>query len=129
MSFSLVLLQQLIGNGVTRTIRKTITASGNPRVSEAVASPAVGDLLINIDYSAMTMLWISSDQPVSLAPKDSGGSSAGEAIAVDSDAGYVWTSDSGLDNPFTADVAKFTPTNASGSSANVVIEVLVDATP
>lgn len=130
MSFSLVILSQLTGNGATRTVRETCTGSANPRVSESIPDSST-DLHVNIaiDASEMTMIWISADGALTVEPFDASNASVGTAITLTATSGYKWTSASGVANPFSGDVAYFHVTNASGAAVALVIEALTDATP
>lgn len=130
MSFSLVILSQLTGNGATRTVRETCTGSSNPRVSESIPdSSSDKHVNIAIDESEMTMLWISADGALTVEPMSGADASVGDPITLSATNGYKWTSASGVTNPFSDDVAYFHVTNASGAAVNLVIETLTDATP
>ena len=130
MSYTLRLIQQLSGNGTTRTITRTCTGSGNPRVSEAIPDDSTNlSVTIAIDKSAMSLLWISSNYALTLTPYDASDQTAGDPITIGADNAYTWHSSNGAENPFSADVAYFKVTNASGYEAALVIEALEDATP
>lgn len=130
MAISLVLLTQLTGNGTTRTSRRTCTGTGNPRVSEAIPDSSTDKhVTCAIDKSVMTMIAIFSDKAITMTAMDASDQACSSEIAVGPDQAYTWNSASGIANPFSADVAYFHVTNASGAEAALSIDVLQDATP
>ena len=82
---------------------------------------------IALDVSQVVSFFIVSDQAITLETND--GTTPDDTLSLVADKVYDWDSDSYDNFKLTTDVTNFYFTNASGSTANVQIRVLVDPTP
>jgi hypothetical protein len=107
---------------------KQYTGSSKVSLDETVASGST-DLLINvaIDVSAVKSFILLSDQAVTIETNN--GAAPDNTIVLVANVAYVWTTDSYDTFKLTVDVTKIYVTNASGSTATIKLEALVDATP
>lgn len=106
----------------------TITADGEANLEVAVADESA-DLAINvaIDYSALKLLYIVSDQDLTVETND--GSSPDDTLTLLAGIPIVWFEGCGFTNPLSADVTALYATNASGADATLTVKTLQDATP
>ena len=114
------------GLDVTRATVYTDEASTAIDKAEATAST---DFLIALvqDVSETTVVYIVSDQVVTL---EFNNSTTGEpTIVLVADVPYIWHTNSYLTDLLTTDITKLYVTNTSGSTANIKIRFLYDATP
>ncbi len=79
-----------------------------------------------LDVSAISAIWIRSDQNVTLETNNGG--SPDDTISLLANKPYVWVSDSYFTNKLTTDITALFFTNASGSAAVVQIGVVYDST-
>jgi hypothetical protein len=79
----------------------------------------------NIDVSQLKSLFILSTKDVSFQTNSAG--SPTNTIELKANVAYVWTFDSGITNPLTADVTAVYLTNPGASAARVQLEAAFDA--
>ena len=116
-------------NGNESLSRKvTITADGEANVVVAVAD-AASDLAVNIaiDFSALKLLYLVSDQDLTVETND--GTTPDDTLTLKAGKPLLWFEDSGFSNPLSADVTSLHVTNASGTDATLTVKTLQDATP
>jgi hypothetical protein len=128
MSYSITVEEKLITADRTIAKTQTLTASSRTGLSESVPDSST-DLQINvaIDFSAMTLFYLVSDQDVTV--ETNSGDAADDTITLTAGVPVIWHTDSAHDCPLTADVTAIFVTNASGAAAQVDLEVLQDSTP
>jgi len=80
---------------------------------------------ITIDVSEITVMIMTSDQAVTITSQN--GSQA--AIVLAAGVPYIWTTSSYFTNKLTHDVTTLSVENASGSTADFKLYVLLDSTP
>lgn len=81
----------------------------------------------DVDQSAMKMLYLESSEDVTLETNDT--DSPDDTLDLKAGEPVMWHSDGFASNPFSEDITDLYFTNASGSDAEIVMEVLTDATP
>lgn len=114
------------GAGVSRT--KSYSGSLEVSVSESVDNGQTDDeITVTLDVSATKSFYIVSDQAVTVETND--GSSADNTLSLVAGVPYVWTTDSYDSFLLDTDVTSIFVTNASGSTANIELRAIVDATP
>lgn len=106
----------------------TVTADSEANYELAVADEST-DLTANvaIDYSAVKLLYIVSDQDLTIETND--GDTPDDTLTLVANKPLVWFEGCGYTNPLSADVTAVYLTNASGTDATLNIKVLQDATP
>lgn len=128
MTVSLYRTQQVSGNGIAVSASQTYVYSGNPHVSETIENGSV-----NVDcvfkYANLAFIAIFASGALTLQAYTALDAAVGDPISVTSTKAFIWASDDGTTNPFDANVAYFTVTNATGSDVTLNIEPLTDATP
>ena len=128
MSFEHVIAEQVTTNG--RTVRQENTFSGDGQVSRSVeVADSETNMLINfaLDVSQIKSIYIKSDQDLTLETND--GESPDNTLNLTANVPYVWHENSLFTNLLTVDITALYATNASGSTATLEIEALVDSTP
>lgn len=133
MSITLKLTRSTVQSGLS-PVSYEISKTGSrlESVSEAIADEAVDTLVACvIDVSALKMLLIGSDQDITLETNNPGGASAApdQTLELKANQPIVWAEEDADDCPLTDDVDGVYITNASGSTANLEIRALEDATP
>ncbi len=112
-------------------LSQTVESSGTSEVNidEAVADSSTDlEITFLIDQSAMTSLYIESDQDILI--ETNSGSAPTDSLTLVANEPITWTTNSVHSNQITADVtANIFITNSSGSTANLKIRALQDATP
>ena len=125
----------------THRIQRIWQDAGNESVSQQEA--VVADLETNldvaiadgqtakqinvaIDISALKLLFISSDQDVTIETNNS--STPDDTIEITANVPLIWTPDCGFACPLTEDVAAMYLANASGEEAAFKVRLLLDAT-
>jgi hypothetical protein len=123
-----------LGLGVTiggDSVNKTITVSGTGRVSLSAESIADGqtDKQVNlaIDVTAVVGFYIVSSQNVTLETNN--GTTPDDTLNLIAGEPYLWHTNALDAFLLTTDVTAFFITNASGSSAQIDMECVYDATP
>lgn len=109
---------------------KTITGTGSLEInlSESVSNGQT-DFQINvaIDVSAVKTFYLVSDQAVTVETNN--GTTPTNTISLTANDPYVWWTNSYDTFKLTGDVTALFITNASGSTANIELRAIVDATP
>lgn len=106
----------------------SVTGSSKTEISESIAnSQTDADIVVAIDVSAVKAFYIRSSQDVTVETND--GSSPDDTLSLLANRPYIWDEDDYDSFLLTADVTVLYITNASGSTADIEIRVLQDATP
>ncbi len=115
--------------GVILSQTVEISGTGEVNVDEAIPDSSTDlEITFLIDQSAMVSLYIESDQAIKI--ETNSGSAPTDDIDIVANEPIIWTTNSVHANPITADVtANIFITNSSGSTANLKIRALQDATP
>lgn len=117
-----------VGGSGSVTASETIEGGGEDnRNVELLGSAMDVEVDLEFAYSRLKSFFIVADQAVTLETNSS--SAAIDTIALGAGVPMVWTSASGIDNPFTADVTKIFLTNDADDVAIVQMRVLVDPLP
>lgn len=125
------------GSGRTLKMQKSTESNGSGSISDAVADSSTDFLIaLVIDISQLQNFYIQSDQDVTLEFNNS--TTGVPTIALKANVPFVWTREIaayfdpavtiGAEAPFTSDITALYVTNASGSTAHVDAEWLVDVT-
>jgi len=128
MTISLQRTQSVSGNGISLQASTTYAYSGNPHVSEVV-STGVTTVDCVFKYANLAFIAIFANGALSLQAKTSAGVNNGSVITISATKAFIWSSDGGTANPFSADIAKFEVTSAVVADVTLNIEPLTDATP
>lgn len=114
--------------GQSVTSNQNITGEGVTELDVTVGA-AVTDKEVEVQFrmAALQHLLLTTDKDVTLETNSA--SVPGNTIALKANVPFLWVKDSGIANPFTADVTKFFFTNAGAADAAVKIRMLKDATP
>lgn len=115
--------------GSTQTIEKALTGSGQIEMDESVATGQVDkEIAVSIDVSQVVSFELYSDVAITVETNatDGGG---GNTLALIGGIPYRWCTNWYDTFKFTVDITKMYITNASGSTANITLRVLYDATP
>lgn len=128
MSFTHTITKRYQGPG--STIEQTVsqTASGSIEIDEAITNGADRHIVVSWLNANVKSIYILSDQNLTVEWNDSAGADGSVSLLANQALTYQAN---GYDtNPFVAaDVTDLYVTNASGTTANLSIRVLVDATP
>lgn len=120
----------------TKVIRKTVTSSDESKLSQSYSvadSQTDEQHAIDLDVSTIKSLYIVSTQVVTLEWNDASGTQG--ALALLANEPVLWWNTQVTDggntlNPVgTADITDFYVTNASGSTAEINVEIVYDASP
>lgn len=115
-------------DGKTLSDVKEYTGSISKSLEESVADSVTDGLVaFTLDISACKFLLITSDQDVILETNDGG--TPIDTINLLANVPFLWTVDSYYVNLIGTDITALFFTNSSGSTANIKIESLEDATP
>lgn len=115
-------------SGRTISITNTYTGSQSLSINEEIADGATNaQVNAAIDVSATKSFLIVSDQDVTV--ETNSGSTPDDTIDLVANQPYTWNPDAYDDFLLGTDVTAFFITNASGETATVQIEALIDATP
>ena len=127
MSVAFGFTEKVVIDGATRQQATTITADKRTTLHTAIAN-AVTDGLheLAVDVSQVKAVFILSDQDLTLET-NSGGSPA-NTLALKANVPYIWYTNKPQALVFTTDITALYITNASGSTANLIAEFLVDPT-
>jgi hypothetical protein len=123
---------QYAGGGVNK--ESTITKSSTGRVSwEEDVVTASTDFQINcptVDISACTMIYILSTQDVVFETNNGTPGEVGETLTLKANEPYVWWTNAPFVNKLTIDITtNVFITNASGATATITFEAILDTTP
>jgi len=115
-------------NSIQQTVAKT--ASGDQKINEDIADSETDfPIAFALDVSAAEMIYILSDQDITL--ETNSGSEADDTLALKAGEPVHYWKGGPIANPFASevDVTGLYITNASGSTANLQMVALYDATP
>lgn len=128
MSFTHVVSQSIDSGAGAITKSKTYTNSGRISISEDIATAITdGPIIVAIDVSAVESFLLVSNQDVTIETNNA--TTPSDTINLLAGVPYIWTTDSYDTLKLTVDVTIIYVTNASGATATIQIEALVDATP
>lgn len=129
MSYSHTLTQTIDpsgGNAVTAN--KQYTATSQVRVKEPVANGQTDrQIFVSIKVAVVKSIIIKSTQNVTL--ETNSGTTPSNTLNLLANVPYIWNTDSYDALKLTVDVTSVFITNASGASADIDIDVIVDPTP
>lgn len=127
MAFTLSLVEQVTNGGDTIKQEQIFSNTYRKSVDESIATGQT-DYLVSFELTVAkcVAIFVKSDQDVTL--ETNSGSSPTNTIALKANIPYVWYTNKYDSLKFTSDVTKIYITNASGSTARLQIEALVDAT-
>lgn len=111
-------------------ISKSVAYTGTERISIELTIPTATtnqEITIAFTRAQLQSLYIVSDYALTL--KTNSTSSPGDTITLQADVPWNWETGGYFSQPLAADVTKIYATNASGSTATLQIEVLLDSTP
>ena len=119
----------LLQGGVTLSQSVTSSGSSEINIDEAIADSSTDlEITLTLDQSEMVSIYIESDQNITI--ETNSGSAPTDTLTLVANEPIIWTTNSVHSNPITADItANIFVTNASGSTANLKIRALQDATP
>jgi len=120
---------EVTNNGTVRTTTKSYTGTLSVTVDgETVADSQTDQLLVmSLDVSAVKSFWMVSDQALTVETND--GTTPADTIVLVANVPYVWCTDSYDTFLLGTDVTALYLTNASGSTATLKIEAVVDPSP
>ena len=128
MAFSHTVSYSVAASSGTLSRSKSYTGSSQVEVSESVADSETDyDIVVAIDVSAVKSFYIVSDQTVTV--ETNSGSEADDTLSLVAGVPYVWNTDSYDSFQLGTDVTVLYVTNASGSTANIELRCVMDATP
>jgi len=116
-------------SGGTKLVSKenTYTADQEQSYSFTVADASTDFLVaMTLDVSQLKLIYIVSDQAITL--ETNSGSAPSDTITLVADVPYVWHTGSYYTNLLATDITATYWTNASGATANVDIQIVVDPT-
>lgn len=121
--------QEVSGGSTLLTRTKAYTGTLAVSLDAETVADAQTDQqsVLSLDVSAVKSFYIVSSQAVTL--ETNSGSSPANTIALLADIPYIWTTDSYDTFLLTTDVTSFFFTNASGSTATIYMEAIIDSTP
>ena len=119
----------LLQGGVTLSQSVTSSGSSESNIDEAIADSSTDlEITLTLDQSEMVSIYIESDQNITI--ETNSGSAPTDTLTLVANEPIIWTTNAVHSNPITADItANIFVTNASGSTANLKIRALQDATP
>ena len=120
----------IVSPGTQEVYSKTFTGTSEYRLDEAIADSTTDQLIAaSLDVSAIKAVEMMSDQDITVETNSS--SSPTDTFVLQADVPYRWNTEMVAYDALllTADVTALYLTNASGSTANIKMRVLSDATP
>lgn len=129
MSFNATTTEQITIDGEVVSSNNSFTDSAVLKITETVADGLTDEQISGaaIDVSEIAVLYILSDQDVTLETNNAG--APADTIALLAGVPLLWYSTSYYTNLLTTDVTAIFITNASGFAAKIKIRVLYDSTP
>lgn len=128
MAIEHVVTQMVLVQGQTRQRSKTYSAESSQTIEKAITDSTTDEqITIAIVKAQVISLYMQSDQDLQLDYNDAAGAQG--TISLIANVPLIWNADSYFSNPLAVDITDFYATNASGSTANLYIEVLEDPTP
>lgn len=105
-----------------------ITASGIAELDDSTI-PSSNDNQIGIAFPYATLKSFAVVSSVNMTLEFNNSTTGVPTIVLVANIPYYWRSDSGITNPFTADVTKCYTSQSSGAVARLRMSALYDATP
>ena len=106
----------------------TYSAEAGPPLDVDIAdSETDKNVAWSVDVSQLQAIIIQSDQDITIETNN--GSAPDDTLVLAAGVPYIWSTDSLDTNLLTTDVTSLYVTNASGATANLQIECVLDATP
>lgn len=128
MSISFTLAQTSNGNGKELITSQTFTGSGSSRIVESIADQETDKVVtLSGDVSHIKLVYIVSSQDLTFDTYD--GVTKKDTLSLLAGVPYVWHTGMYASNLLTEDFTSVKVTNASGATAALEVELLVDATP
>ena len=128
MAFTATITETIDIGGLQISQSNLYTDEAETRIDKAVADSSTDFLIALVqDVSETAIVYIVSDQAVTLEFNDS--TTGVPTIVLKAGVPYVWYTDSYFTDLLATNITKVYVTNASGSTANVKIRFLYDATP
>jgi len=127
MSFSHSILSQFSRPG--ETLGQSLTETGNAEIArDAAVADSVTDAVMDVDFvhSDLQSIFLLSDQAVTADFVRASDSAEFVTVVLTASVPYTYQTSGYASNPFNAAVSKLHITNASGSTANVQLRVLVN---
>jgi hypothetical protein len=115
-------------NGETINNSVAIMPEGEQNLDIPVPAPSTNlQVALTIDVSALSIVYVSTDQTVTLKTNSSG--SPDETITLTAGKPIIWYTGCGWTNPFGHDLTAIYITRGSGAAATVKFRYGYDATP
>lgn len=128
MSYTATITERIVAGADSYEESIEASASSKILVDESVANGETDyEITLAVDVSEIAALYLSSDQDVTFETND--GAAPDDTIALRANEPLLWQDNSYYSNLLTTDITSVFITNASGTTANVEIVVLQDATP
>ena len=128
MSFTAVVRQEITAGGVTVAREVSKTGGSLVQLEESVAdSTTDGEITFTLDVTATKAFYIVSSQVVTIETNN--GTTPDNTLTLAAATPYVWHDTDEDAFLLDTDVTSIFVTNASGSTANIVIVALSDPTP
>lgn len=125
---SVTVTKGVSGLGDTMTNSVVITDDGGMALDVTIpGSTADVEVEIQFDTSRLKYIYIEASGTLTLETNSS--SAADDTFTLTADHPFEWDSQSGIPNPFTADVTKFFLSRGSAGSVDVNIVMVKDPTP
>ena len=114
---------------IDEVVAETFTGSAKINVTEDIADGETDKLISHpsVDVSAVKVCYITSNYAILLEPND--GAVPDDPITLVGGKPYLWKTADYASLHFGTDITSIHATNASGSTATVKFEWLLDATP
>jgi hypothetical protein len=121
----------LTGFSTRESISISSEGSGLFEIRETVTTATTNaPITLSADVSKIEFVYILATKAMTLKTYDSGGSTVIDTIALVANSPVLFKRSPALGtNPFSADFSSASITNASGSTGNLTILILTDATP
>lgn len=128
MAFTHTITQKVTSGGNTVTADNSYSGGAQVSLDESIPDSST-DLLVVValDVSKIQSIYILSDQDMTLETND--GTTPADTINLLAGKPYIWHIGSYFTNLLATDVTAFYMTNASGSSAQLKMEAVLDPTP
>lgn len=128
-TYSHIVTRTIVTGGTQLSQTQTeYTGTGQTRVTEAITTGQT-DKLVNftLDVSACKSFFIKSDQAVTIETNSAG--SPANTLTLAANVPYYWDPSSLDTFKLTTDVTALYVTNASGETANLLVDAIYDSTP
>jgi hypothetical protein len=113
---------------ISSTTNQENTDTATILIEEAIIVSTDTLVAMVMDVSEMSTLMVTSTEVITLNTNDIGGGSPAKTFTIGPDDPQVWALGWTATNPWETDITALYITNASGSTADVVIRILYDST-